>query len=318
VGTIVGAVATSHAFALAEPGEWDGLLANNRASFQRRYGKEPPVQPEFARETIDDAASRFARVQAAHETLHRQIVEARPDLLVLIGDDQNELLLADNLPQLAVYSGEGFSLRRQAKVRSRYRSHQAFAASLVERGVDDGFDFATLGRFPDDELKSHAHWQFLDRFLPDADIPVVIVFMNAIHHPAVSPKRCYAVGELIARVIASRPERERAFICASGGLSHFTAGYPWPHYHGPFGYGGISQDFDRRLLRRIEAGEGRALADELTSADLLLHGDIEFRAWIALLGAVGAVPSRLTVYEPFYRAIMGMGVASWPAVALAP
>jgi hypothetical protein len=315
LGKIAGAVATSHAFALAEPKDWDDIRASNRAGFRRRYGKEAPIQPEIERETMDEVTPRYERVRAAHEALRQQIVEARPDMLIVIGDDQDEILREDNLPQLAVYSGEGFTLRQHAKSRARYRSHSAFVAALIERGVNEDFDFATLGRFAEDELKSHAHWQFLDRFLPDGDVPVVLVFVNAIHHPAVSPKRCYAVGELIGRVIADRPEGERAIICASGGLSHFTAGYPWPHYHGPFGYGGISPDFDRRLLRRIEAGEGRALAAELTSDDLLMHGDIEFRAWIALLGAMGAVHSRFTVYEPFFRAIMGMGVASWPAVA---
>jgi aromatic ring-opening dioxygenase LigB subunit len=185
---------------------------------------------------------------------------------------------------------------------------------LLERAVHEEFDFASLGKFGDDELRSHAHWQFLERFLPGADIPVVLMFTNAIHYPAISPRRCYAVGEMLRRFIADRPANERVVIGASGGLSHFTAGYPWKRYRGSYGYGGISQAFDRSLLQRIDAGEGRALAD-LTSDDLMEHGDIEFRAWIALLGAVGSVRSRFTVYEPFYRAVGGMGIASWPAVS---
>jgi hypothetical protein len=315
MGNVVGAAATSHAFALEEPGDWDRIREQNRAGFKRRYGTEPPIRPEIALETIEVIAPRYERVRMAHAAIDRQIHEARPDILIVIGDDQNENLREDNLPQLAIYVGEGFTLREPAKSRARYRSQADFAAALVERAVQDEFDFATLGRFPDDELKSHAHWQFLDRFLPDARLPVVLVFLNAIHHPAISPKRCYAMGAFIARVIAARPEGERAYICASGGLSHFTAGYPWGHYRGPLTYGAISEEFDRRLLRRIEAGDGRALAAELTSGDLLMHGDIEFRAWISLLGAVGGATSSFTVYEPFYRGILGMGVASWTEVA---
>ena len=51
---------------------------------------------------------------------------------------------------------------------------------------------------------------------------------------------------------------------------------------------------------------------KLTSRDLLDHGDIEFRSWIILLGAVGAVPAEVLAYEPLYRGLMGMGVARWP------
>ena len=85
--------------------------------------------------------------------------------------------------------------------------------------------------------------------------------------------------------------------------------------YGRFGYGAISEEFDRSLIRRIETGEGNAFT-ELTSEDLLEHGDIEFRAWIALLGAIGARPSQFAVYEPFYRAIGGMAVASWSGRAV--
>src|SRR6185312_13659823 len=116
--------------------------------------------------------------------------------------------------------------------------HSEFAKGLLAYGIEEGFDFASLDKFNEqDELLSHAHWQFLDTLLPDFDIPVVLLFMNAIHYPAITPKRCYAVGQMLRRYIESRPGKERALLCASGGLSHFTAGYPWRNYKGPYGYG---------------------------------------------------------------------------------
>jgi hypothetical protein len=314
MGSIVGAFATSHAFAFMAPAKWDDFRSLNREFYRKRYGREPETRAAIDAETLEDSERRFDRVRRAHDALRAEIADKRPDVLILIGDDQDENLTSQNLPQLAIHVGGEFRLsKRFARTPARYRTHAEVAAAILESGARDGFDFASLGRFEDDELKSHAHAQVLDALLPDAQIPVVLFFLNAIHHPAVTPRRCYAVGELLRRVIAERPENERAMICASGGLSHFTAGYPWPHYRGAFGYGDICEDFDRSLLHRIEAGEGRALAD-LTSEALLEHGDIELRAWIALLGAIGAVPSKSIVYEPFYRAIMGMAVASWPAV----
>jgi hypothetical protein len=43
----------------------------------------------------------------------------------------------------------------------------------------------------------------------------------------------------------------------------------------------------------------------------MTHGDIELRSWMTLPGALGDMVNSFTVYEPFYRAIMGMAVASW-------
>jgi len=297
------------------PPKWDEFRSLNREFYRRRYGSEPQTRAEIDRETTVDNERRYERVRRAHDRLRAEIAEQRPDLLILIGDDQDENLTSRNLPQLAVYSGDDFRLTgRYARTPARYRTHVEFAAAILERGVRDGFDLASLGEFENGELKSHAHAQVLDALMPDAHVPVVLFFLNAIHHPAVTPRRCYAVGELIRKVIEQRPADERVMVGASGGLSHFTAGYPWPHYRGAFGYGDICQDFDRSLIRRIEAGQGQELAD-LSSEELIEHGDIEFRSWLALLGAIGAVPSTFIVYEPFYRAIMGMAVASWPEIA---
>ncbi|MFC7655306.1 hypothetical protein ACFQV8_00925 [Pseudonocardia benzenivorans] len=112
------------------------------------------------------------------------------------------------------------------------------------------------------------------------------------------------------RVAQSRPEGERIAIYASGGWSHFTAGYPWAAYRGPHTHGAIDTAFDREVLQLLEDGEGRKLA-ELNDADLLEHGEIELRAWIALVGALGDRPADFIVYEPFHRALMGMAVAAW-------
>ncbi len=158
--------------------------------------------------------------------------------------------------------------------------------------------------------------------------------MNAIHPPGPAPARCYAFGQMLGDIIRHHLADKRIAIYASGGLSHFTAGYPWRYYRGPFGYGCISEDFDRKVLQWIDDqnenftsqnvpqfaiytgadGQASKLA-ELSSAELLEHGEIELRSWIILAGVVGAVPARVLAYEPLYRGLMGMAVAEWPLSA---
>jgi hypothetical protein len=311
MGKIVNAMAMSHAFAMIDPGDWDKTRAENRARFIERQGVEPPPVAQLSNSSEEDDKKRFKRILDAQGSLRQSLADSRPDTLILVGDDQNENLTRENVPQIAVYAGGDFNARlRREKTARKVEANQELARKILLDGVKRGFDLASLGAFADNTLISHAHVQALNMLFPNSAPKVVLIFLNAIHHPAPEPARCYAFGKLLADVVADLPADERIAICGSGGLSHFTAGYPWRYYSGPFTYGSISEDFDRKLMDYIGRGDGRALAD-LTSDDLLNHGEIEFRAWVAVVGAIGNVKPSVAVYEPFYRAIMGMGVAAW-------
>jgi aromatic ring-opening dioxygenase catalytic subunit (LigB family) len=308
MATIVAAMATSHAFAFMDPMGWEDFLQKNRQGYRRRYGVLPEMGAEFARETVEGNVARYSRVRAAHDSLQRELHERRPDLLLLVGDDQDEHYHADNIPQIAVYTGGDF---RTAAERPAYKSGTEAARLLLSRLVEDGFDVSICGQFANDRLISHAHVGALDRFVPDRGIPVVPIFVNGIHVPALEPFRCHALGHAMRTIIANDLPRDlRVAVIASGGLSHFTAGYPWPNYRGPFHYGDICVDFDRSLIAAMSRGDGESLA-RLKSDELLWHGGIEFRCWLVVLGMVGKTPLELMAYEPFYRAIMGVGVGRW-------
>ncbi|WP_300009880.1 hypothetical protein [Pseudonocardia sp.] len=311
MGTIVAGLASSHAFAFMEPGQWDEFREHNRRMLEQRSGVLPPVQDAVHDEDLAANRARYARIRGGLDRLRDVLAQLRPDALIVIGDDQDENFTTANVPQIAVHVGAEFELATPlAQSRARHRVHRELAMSILEQGVREGFDIASLGSFSDDALKSHAHAQVLAHVLPEADIPVVLVFLNAIHHPAIEPSRCEEFGQLLSRVMQGRPAGERVAIYASGGWSHFTAGYPWAAYRGPHTHGAIDTEFDREVLQLLEDGEGRKLA-ELSDADLLEHGEIELRAWIALVGALGDRPADFIVYEPFHRALMGMAVAAW-------
>jgi hypothetical protein len=311
MGKIVAGMASSHAFTLLDPDKWDEYRERNRAGYKRRYGAEPPVHPKIAEETLDENRLRYERVRSGLDYLRKQLDEKKPDALILIGDDQNENFKDDNLPQIAIYTGEQFvATERGESGGTRYRNHAALAQNLLEGLVEREFDVSFAKSFANSALLSHAHAPVLKTVAPEAGVPVVLLFVNAIHMPALSPGRCYRLGAAIRDTIEKRSGIERVALYASGGLSHFTGGYPWRHYQGPHTYGSISEEFDRDALDLMARGEGEKLA-ALSARDLLDHGDIEMRSWIVLLGAIGRTPARILAYEPFYRAIMGMAVAYW-------
>jgi aromatic ring-opening dioxygenase catalytic subunit (LigB family) len=312
MGDIVVALASSHAFAVLPPERWDEVRERNRKSYARRYGSEPPVHPRVEEESWDLVQPRYERVRSGLAALRQALVETQPDALIVIGDDQNENFSGQNCPQLAIYTaGEAVLVDRSMQESRSYPCDGESARTLLEGAVEAGFDVAICDGFPENRLLSHAHVEPLMRvLLPAADIPIVPIFVNAIHWPAATPARCFAFGEALADIVRTRLGKKRIAIYASGGLSHFTAGYPWRVYRGPFAYGAISEAFDRKLIRWMTEGRAEEIK-KLTSDDLLDHGNIEFRCWIVALGMVGAVPAQMLAYEPLYRGLMGMGVARW-------
>ena len=315
MGKIISGFASSHANTLVDPSRWDERREHNRMQYKRRYGVEPPIHPKVAEETLEVKEQRYKPVKAGLNFFRERLQEKKPDTLILIGDDQNENFKEDNLPQIAIYLGkqiiavdrhtQSHGLRRQP-----YRCHADLAANLLTGFIDRDFDVGYSKTFPNDELLAHAHAPILTTIMPEADIPVVLLFINAIHVPAISPARCYRLGQAIKEIVVAQSAANRVAIYASGGLSHFTAGYPWPYYKGPFSYGLISEEFDRKIVDFMTQGKGAELG-RLSSQDLLDNGEIELRSWITLLGALGEVPANVLAYEPFYSAPMAMSVAYW-------
>jgi aromatic ring-opening dioxygenase catalytic subunit (LigB family) len=189
-------------------------------------------------------------------------------------------------------------------------NHPEIARKLLEGCLEEGFDVAWCTAFRDGKLLSHAHTEPILYLVRESGIPVVPIFVNAVHPPAPSAARCYAFGEALARVIDRELADRRIVLCASGGLSHFSPSHPWAHHLGPRYVGDISVEFDRKIVGWMRSGEGERLA-AISSRELIEHGEGELRQWIVLLGALGAARPEFLVYEPLFRSIMGMGVGWW-------
>lgn len=305
MGVLVAASATSHAFAMMDPEKWTVFLDRNRQAYNRRYGSMPALAPQCESETLEINKEKYRDISNAHDLIAKDLVEANPDILILIGDDQNEIYRDDNIPQFAIYNGGGFVTSSGG---APYISDPDFANVLLSEIVQEGFDVSICGKFPDDCLKSHAFAQVLDRLAPPKTIPILPIFVNGIHVPGPEPRRCYAFGKALRAIIEAKFSDKRVAVIASGGLSHFTAGYPWRSYSGPFGYGQISEDFDKMLIAKMREGKN---FDGITAKELVDHGEVEFRSWLVLLGMVGNSPFELLAYHAIYSAIMGIGVARW-------
>ena len=186
MGKIVNAMALSHAFAMRDPSTWDEGRQQNRSRYIERQGKEPPVPPGLAAANPADDAIRFEHIRSAQEKLRKELAQSKPDIVIVVGDDQNENLGKDLMPQIAVYTGGDYIAKmRHSRAGRSYRAEQAFSLKLLEAGVKRGFDIASIGSFADNTLMSHAHVQALDTLFPKIRRPR----LSSSSTPSTIPRR---------------------------------------------------------------------------------------------------------------------------------
>jgi hypothetical protein len=309
MASIVAGMASSHAYALLGPDTWDARREVSSRRFADKYGSPPPDNPHFGREPQEQSAQRYVdTIGDGFEKLREEFAALTPDALVIVGDDQGENY-TDTIPQFAIYTGDHVaSYDGESGQTTEYGCDATLAKVLLEGLVDQGFDVTSSRAFPDDRLISHAHTQILSLLEPS--VPVVLVFVNAITPPAPAPRRCYEFGEALRSCLEEVPGNGRLVLYASGGMSHFSAGYPYAEYGGPLSMGDICEEFDQRIVSWMREGQGARLKT-LSSRDLLENGEVELRQWTVLLGAMRETRPDWLVYEAIHRGLMGMAVGLW-------
>jgi 3-O-methylgallate 3,4-dioxygenase len=257
--------------------------------------------------TLETYRAKHATTQRAIADLAATLVNARPDVVLVVGDDQHELFLEECSPAFAVFTGAAVVdvppdpatvvpshqvalWSRHKGVRETYPAHPEFAAHLTRSLCTDDFDIATAATQFAERSIGHAYTFVRLRLLADAVIPIVPVFINCYFPPnQPAPTRCYAFGTALRRAIESWPGDLRVALVASGGLSHFV----------------IDEELDRQLLRGISEGRSELIAG--LPAEKLVSGTSEIRNWIAVAAAMEHTPVQSVVYEPCYRTTAGTG-----------
>ncbi len=304
---IVLGLASSHA-----PSMFVG--AEHWPTVHRGLSRDVPQPPELAKETPSVIEDYVRRIRKGFATLAEELQRARPDVVVIVGDDQTEVFSNACVPALAVFIGESASGttsiswigEKREDNHIRFRCHPDLGRGLVGALLEQGFDPAymeelkPLGR-PEAGL-GHAYTRIGKVMgLADRGLPMLPVFVNAYHPPLPSATRCYALGEAMRDFFDARPER--VVLYGSGGLSHCPVG---PRA------GWVDEPLDRWVLERISRGEGEQLKNLFTfDSDTLRSGTGEIRSWITVAGAFGGASGTVVDYIPARHAVTGLGFAYW-------
>jgi 3-O-methylgallate 3,4-dioxygenase len=269
------------------------------------------VGPRYERCATAENFDRQANVaKAALDRLADDLEAAKPDVVIVVGDDQKELFGAENQPAISIYFGDEIVTRyggdhdipdwyRQVRKgyamdeEHRFPGHQAFALQLISGLLDRDVDVATSSKVADPKIAGfgHAFGFVVERLFKGKRIPIVPVLLNTYYPPNVmSPSRCVDVGRKMREVIEAMESDCRVAIVASGGLSHFVT----------------DEDLDRRVLRSLSTGDMDSLQSIPRQA--LNDGSSEILNWILTAGALNGLAVKWTEYEPVYRTPAGTGI----------
>jgi 3-O-methylgallate 3,4-dioxygenase len=291
MANLVGCFAMSHGPQLMlEPNQWSLLRMRESENLPERsalQGETEQVKWQKWRHCLDAIAKLRQKLQAL-----------RPDVTIVIGDDQHENILDDNTPPFTMFIGDEAeattSLRylNQAKSdnRTRYDIDSELAKGLLADLMDNGFDpaYSKMTRY--DGGLGHAFARVLKFLLPDAGCRVVPIMVNTYFPPAPSAARCVQFGRALAAAIRRDRGTQRVVIVGSGGLSHTK----------------IDERLDAEFLNSVKRNDLASMA--AMPAALFVEGTSEILNWIATAAAADR-PGEILEYQPLYRSKTGVGCA---------
>jgi protocatechuate 4,5-dioxygenase beta chain len=270
-----------------------------------------PQPAEIEKETPEVIQTYIDRIHLGFAALKQQLEAFKPDVLLVVGDDQAEVFTEANMPTYCLFTcaevhgsiNIGLIGEPEEENHITLRCGSELARHLLDALNHMGFDVSEtkelkpVGR-PKRGL-GHAFTRPVAKVTPQLNVPIIPLHVNCYFAPMPSARQCYELGRAIARALKDRPER--VAILASGGLSHDPRG---PRA------GWIDTALDRWVLEQLRSGNVEALCHLFEfDSDTLRSGTGEIRSWIVVAGACRGTRATIVDYIPAHHAVTGLGFA---------
>ncbi|MCI0900818.1 MAG: extradiol ring-cleavage dioxygenase [Chloroflexi bacterium] len=272
--------------------------------------------------------AQYEACQKAIVTLEEAMTEADPDVVVIVGDDQEELFFDDNMPLFSIYWGDTMHLSPRTVGENAPPAVKAsmwgygdvemdvpvdseLGLHLIQSLIEDDFDIAqsrymneqaggTVGplgylkkpivteRRP--QAMPHAYAYVVKRVMNKKIRPIVPLTQNTFYPPnQPTARRCYNLGKALAKAIKNWDSGKKVAVVGSGGLSHFL----------------VDEEIDQMAIKGMLEKD----ADQLAALPRyrLNSGNSEILNWITAAGACEHLDMEMVDYVPVYRSPAGTG-----------
>jgi hypothetical protein len=308
-------------------GELVKMPEGKRVTYDELLASADPKIASFCNmETFD---RRVEAIQEGLDELKKRFSETKPDVVVMIGDDQSEFFFDDNMPTINLYWGDSIKMIprkvREGASEAQRVSSAAYGSEERDYPVDSELGLYLIESLCNQDFDiSHSHYMkeeyggsigpatwYLDhkrstaprpfglphafafpivRWFDGQTPPIVPITINTCYPPNwISPRRAYDLGVAVRKSIEAWDSDKTVAIACSGGLSHFV----------------VDEELDRLALKGMETADPHILRN--LDRKRLQSATTETLNWVAVAGAMGDTKMETITYEPGYRTAAGTG-----------
>ena len=199
--------------------------------------------------SADERIRRHALCRSAVDQMANIYAEAKPDVAIIFGNDQNELFRKDAMvPAFTIFNGDNIwnepSSETQVTLHppgihaaewghkpaqhTNYPGHPELANLMLRHLTREGFDINRASELPrhEDHWHSgigHAFGFIYRQIMRDAVIPNVPIIANTFFPPnQPTAKRMFQLGQAVGEAVRAWDSDARVAVFGSGGMSHFV------------------------------------------------------------------------------------------------
>ena len=223
----------------------------------------------------------WAPLFAGYDWARAWVAEEAPDVVILVFNDHATSFDLRLIPTFAIGCAQTFAPADEGwgpRPVPVVEGHPDLAAHLTQALILDEFDMTVVNEMDVDHgltvplslmFGQPAAWP----------VKVIPLCVNVVQYPPPTGNRCWALGEAIARAVASYPEELNVQVWGTGGMSH--------QLQGPRA-GLINRAFDTAYLDALTADPQRLRA--MPHIEYLREAGsegIELVMWLVMRGALG-------------------------------
>lgn len=174
------------------------------------------------------ASAEALRLIAGIERMRDGLEAAKPDVIVMAGSDHLCQFFFNNMPPFLIGKAErivgppGYEQRDWRLATYDAPIEGKLARYILTQGFEYEVDFA----YSDEFIVDHAFSVPLNFMRPQADIPIVPIFLNFLAPPVPPAKRYHKIGGIVRKIIEEWPEDLRVAVICTG---HMTNGVGGPY-----------------------------------------------------------------------------------------
>lgn len=229
----------------------------------------------------------WAPAFAGYEWTKRWEAEQKPDVVILVYNDHATAFDMKIIPTFAIGCAEEYQPADEGwgpRPVPIVKGHPDLAWHIAQSCILDEFDMTIINEMEVDHGLTVPLTMMFGK--PEAwPCRVIPIAVNVVTYPPPSGNRCWALGEAIAKAVASFPEDLNVQVWGTGGMSHQLQGER---------AGLINRLWDNRFLDRLE-GSTQELRHIPHIEYLRETGSegIEMVMWLVMRGALGATTRAL-------------------------